>query len=139
MHYTQLLAPLMPKIEWKSEARYKVTFHDPCYLGRHNGEYEAPREVLKAIPGLELIEMFRCKENGYCCGGGGGSMWLDSFNAKHIDERLSERRVREAVEVGADVLAVCCPFEVSRFVLFSSRASVGGGPYVVEAAYPLAA
>jgi dimethylglycine catabolism B len=115
VHYTQLLAPLVSKIDWQKELGYKVTFHDPCYLGRHNGEYEAPRNVLKAIPGLQLIEMFRCRENGYCCGGGGGGMWLDGFNAKHIEERLSERRVREAVEVGADVLAVCCPFEVSRF------------------------
>jgi dimethylglycine catabolism B len=115
LHYTQLLAPLLSKLEWKKELSYTVTFHDPCYLGRHHGEYDAPRNILKAIPGVKLIEMFRCRENGYCCGGGGGGMWLDSFNAQHITERLSERRVKEAVEVGADCLAVCCPFEVSRF------------------------
>jgi Fe-S oxidoreductase len=59
--------------------------------------------------------MGRCRENGYCCGGGGGGMWLDGFNSDKVEERLSERRVREAAESGADILAVCCPYEVSRF------------------------
>jgi Fe-S oxidoreductase len=115
LHYTQLLAPLVDQIEWKTELDYQVTFHDPCYLGRHNGEYDAPRRLLEAIPGVRLVEMGRCRENGYCCGGGGGGMWLDGLTADHTTERLSERRVREAVEYGADVLAVCCPYEVSRF------------------------
>jgi len=115
LHYTQLLAPLVDQIEWKTELDYQVTFHDPCYLGRHNGEYDAPRTLLEAIPGVRLVEMGRCRENGYCCGGGGGGMWLDGLTDNHTTERLSERRVREAVEYGADVLAVCCPYEVSRF------------------------
>jgi dimethylglycine catabolism B len=59
--------------------------------------------------------MGRCRENGYCCGGGGGGMWLDGFTRNHAAERLSERRVREAAQTGADVLVVCCPYEVSRF------------------------
>lgn len=115
LHYTQLLSPLVENITWAEPLNLKVTFHDPCYLGRHNGEYDAPRVLLSAIPGVDLVEMGRCKENGYCCGGGGGGMWLDGFAADHVSERLSERRVREAVESGADVLAVCCPYEVSRF------------------------
>ncbi len=115
IHYTQYLAPLMDKLNFTKKLNYKVTFHDPCYLGRHNGEYEAPRDCLKAIPGLELTEMGRCREQSFCCGGGGGGMWLDGFMADHVTERLSESRVREAVETGADVLAVCCPYEVSRF------------------------
>jgi Fe-S oxidoreductase len=115
LHYTQFLAPLVDRIEWKKELDLTVTFHDPCYLGRHNGEYDAPRTLLRAIPGVRLVEMGRCRENGYCCGGGGGGMWLDGLTANHTSERLSERRVREAVEYGADVLAVCCPYEVSRF------------------------
>ncbi len=115
IHYTTYLAPLMEKLELKNKLNYKVTFHDPCYLGRHNGEYEAPRNILKSIPGVDLIEMGRCKEQSYCCGGGGGGMWLDGFMADHVNERLSENRVREAVETGADVLVVCCPYEVSRF------------------------
>ena len=116
-HYTQFFAARLPQLQplFKKEIKSKVTFHDPCYLGRHNGEYEAPRKLLRAIPGLQFTEMWRCKENGYCCGGGGGGMWLDSFMADHVSERLSERRVREAVETGAEVLAICCPYEVSRF------------------------
>jgi Fe-S oxidoreductase len=92
-----------------------VTYHDPCYLSRHNGEYEAPRTLLRAIPGLTLVEMPRSRENGYCCGGGGGGMWLDSFTRDHTRMRLSDRRVLEAAETGAGVLAICCPYEVSRF------------------------
>jgi Fe-S oxidoreductase len=116
-HYTQFLVEHLDRLKplLKKPINLKVTLHDPCYLGRHNGEYDAPRELLRAIPGLELVEMGRCRENGYCCGGGGGGMWLDSFTKAHTTMRLSERRVREAVEYGADVLAVCCPFEVSRF------------------------
>ncbi|MBK6622605.1 MAG: (Fe-S)-binding protein [Saprospirales bacterium] len=115
VHYSTFLAPLMSQLNFTKELNYKVTFHDPCYLGRHNGEFEAPRNCLKAIPGIDLIEMGRCREQSFCCGGGGGGMWLDGFMSDHINERLSENRVREAVETGADVLAVCCPYEVSRF------------------------
>ena len=115
IHYTTYLAPLMEKLNFTKKLNYKVTFHDPCYLGRHNGEFDAPRNCLTAIPGIELIEMGRCREQSYCCGGGGGGMWLDGFMADHVNERLSENRVREAVETGADVLAICCPYEVSRF------------------------
>lgn len=115
LHYTQLLAPLVGGIEWRRTLDLDVTFHDPCYLGRHGGEYDAPRVILEAIPGVRLVEMARSRENGYCCGGGGGGMWLDSFTDNHTVERLSERRVREAAETGAAALAVCCPYEVSRF------------------------
>lgn len=115
IHYSQFLAPRMGEWKFNKKLDYLVTFHDPCYLGRHNGEYEAPRKVLEAIPGLRLTEMAHCKANSLCCGGGGGGMWMDGFVAEHTEERLSERRVREAVEVGADVLAVACPYEASRF------------------------
>ncbi|MHB8191227.1 MAG: (Fe-S)-binding protein [Ferrimicrobium sp.] len=115
LHYTQLLAPLVDRLPLSHAIDASVTFHDPCYLGRHNGEYDAPRTLLRAIPGVTLLEMGRCKENSYCCGGGGGGMWLDGFNANHLSERLSERRVREAAATGAEILAVCCPYEVSRF------------------------
>lgn len=116
-HYTQLLAQRMEALTplLTKSFEKKVTFHDPCYLGRHNGEYEAPRTLLRAVPGLEFMELPRCREQGYCCGGGGGGMWLDGLTADHTQERLSENRVREAIEVGAEVLAVCCPYEVSRF------------------------
>ena len=119
LHYTQFLAPLVNRIAWRSRVDLDVTYHDPCYLGRNNGEYDAPRTLLEAIPGIRLVEMPHTRANGYCCGGGGGGMWLDGFVADHVSERLSERRVREAVAtVGTDgtgVLSVACPYEPSRF------------------------
>lgn len=116
-HYTQFLSSMMDKLKplLTKSFNKKVTFHDPCYLGRHNGEYDAPRNLLNAVPGIEFSEMYRCKAQGYCCGGGGGGMYLDGFMSDNINERLSENRVKEAIEVGAEVLAVCCPYEVSRF------------------------
>ncbi|HEX9696159.1 MAG TPA: (Fe-S)-binding protein [Actinomycetota bacterium] len=115
LHYTQLLASLADKMTFNKPIDMTVTFHDPCYLGRHNGEYDAPRTLIEKIPGITFVEMLRCKSNGYCCGGGGGGMWLDGLAAQHQTERLSERRVREAVETGAECLVVVCPYEVSRF------------------------
>jgi Fe-S oxidoreductase len=119
LHYTQFLAELIERIEFRSRVELEVTYHDPCYLGRNNGEYDAPRKLLAAIPGVRLTEMPHSRANGYCCGGGGGGMWLDGFVAEHVSERLSERRVREAVAtVGTDgtgVLSVACPYEPSRF------------------------
>ena len=116
-HYTTFLARYIDQLKplLKHEVNVKATYHDPCYLGRHNGEYEAPRKLLEAIPGVELVEMGRNRENGYCCGGGGGGMWMDSFTQKHTTMRLSEKRAMEAASTGANVLAVACPFEVSRF------------------------
>lgn len=116
-HYTQLLAENLDRLRelMTRPLGYKVTFHDPCYLGRHNGEYEAPRKLIEALPGVEFVEMWRCRENGYCCGGGGGGMWLDGHAINFQKRRLSEQRVLEAIATGADTLVVCCPYEVSRF------------------------
>ncbi len=114
-HYTQFLAERLPELRLNPIPDRLVTFHDPCYLGRHNGEYEAPRRLLEAIPGVRLTEMAHCRADGFCCGGGGGGVWNSGFVAEQVDERLAVRRVREAVETHADVLAVCCPFEVSLF------------------------
>ena len=116
-HYTQFLAEHLDRLTALMTRRVErvVTYHDPCYLSRHNGEYEAPRALLRAVPGVTLIEMPRTRENGYCCGGGGGGMWLDSFSRDHVRMRLSDRRVTEAVETGAQTLGICCPYEVSRF------------------------
>jgi Fe-S oxidoreductase len=119
LHYTQFLAPLVDRMTFRGRVELDVTYHDPCYLGRNNGEYDAPRRLLEAIPGIRLVEMPHSRANGYCCGGGGGGMWLDGTVAQHVSERLSERRVREAVAtVGTDgtgVLSVACPYEPSRF------------------------
>jgi len=116
-HYAQFLAArleeLAPLLTHEVEAR--VAYHDPCYLGRVNGVYDEPRSLLEAIPGLELIEMPHNRQTSLCCGGGGGGMWLDGFQWEKAGVRLSEWRVREAVNSGAEVLAVACPYETPRF------------------------
>jgi len=94
---------------------YKVTYHDNCCLGRHNGFYDEPRALLEAVPGITLVEMTHNRVNAICCGGGGGGMWLDTYYMTRGLDRLSNRRVEEAIATGADVLAVACPYEVSRF------------------------
>ena len=115
VHYTQFLAERLDELGLSENIDLDITFHDPCYLGRHNGEYEAPRQLIAALPGARFTEMWRVRENGYCCGGGGGGMWLDGLAAENQSMRLSEKRVLEAVETGADTLCVVCPYEVSRF------------------------
>lgn len=107
------LAQLKPMLTRK--LNYTVTYHDSCCLGRQNEFYEAPRQLLQAIPGVKLVEMTHNRVNSICCGGGGGGMWLDTYFKAKGYERLSERRVKEAAATGADVLAVSCPYEVSRF------------------------
>jgi Fe-S oxidoreductase len=99
----------------KRKLNYTVTYHDSCCLGRHNSVYQEPRALLEAIPGIQLVEMTHNRVNSICCGGGGGGMWLDTYYKAQGRERLSERRVKEAVATGADVLAIACDYEVSRF------------------------
>ncbi|MHA2621436.1 MAG: (Fe-S)-binding protein [bacterium JZ-2024 1] len=94
---------------------YLVTYHDSCCLGRHNGMYEEPRNLLRAIPGVRLVEMEHSRINSLCCGGGGGGMWLDTYYKSRGMDRLSDRRIQEVIKTGADVLAVSCPYEISRF------------------------
>jgi Fe-S oxidoreductase len=107
-HYTQLLAQRMDaRGPSPGGGPTRVTFHDPCYLGRHNGDYYAPRTVLGAVPGIELVEMSRNQADALCCGGGGGNFFTDILGGG--TESSSRVRVREAVETGADVLAVACP------------------------------
>jgi Fe-S oxidoreductase len=104
---------LKPRL--KKKLNYTVTYHDSCCLGRHNRFYEEPRELLLAIPGVKLVEMKHNRINAVCCGGGGGGMWLDTYYKSKNHERLSERRVQEALATGADVLAIGCDYEFSRF------------------------
>ena len=113
VHISQYLFELINdgKLELTKEYGKKVTYHDPCYLGRHNGIYNEPREVLKKIPGLELIEMADSLENSLCCGGGGGRIWMETVKG----ERFSDLRLEQAVEVGAEVLVTSCPYCISHF------------------------
>jgi Fe-S oxidoreductase len=84
----------------------RVTYHDPCYLGRYNGVFDAPRNILNAIPGVELIEMNHNREHSFCCGGGGGGAWLDTVKG----ERLGDLRVLEAMETSAEIIVTACPY-----------------------------
>ncbi|MGB6873515.1 MAG: (Fe-S)-binding protein [Dehalococcoidia bacterium] len=113
IHVSQYLFELINegRLELTKEYGKKVTYHDPCYLGRHNGIYDEPREVLKKVPGLELIEMTESREDSLCCGGGGGGIWMDVPKA----ERFSDIRLEQAIEVGAEVLVTACPYCITNF------------------------
>ncbi len=108
IHMTQFLFDLINegRLTFSKEYNKKVTYHDPCYLGRHNGIYDEPREILKRIPGLELVEMIDTREDSLCCGGGGGRVWMETVKG----ERFSDLRIEQALAVGADVLATSCPY-----------------------------
>jgi len=99
------------RLELTKEYGKKVTYHDPCYLGRHNGLYEEPREVLKKIPGLELKEMPDSRQDSLCCGGGGGRIWMETPKG----ERFSDLRLEQAIGVGAEVLVTACPYCITNF------------------------
>ena len=116
-HTTGFLARYLPQLKPKltKKLNYAVTYHDACCLGRRAGLYNEPRDLLQSIPGIKLVEMTHNRINSICCGGGGGGMWLDTFFKQKGMERLSERRVKEAIATGADVIAVSCPYEIYRF------------------------
>lgn len=116
-HYTQFMADLIKdrRLTFETSCSLEsnpvnnvrsVTFQDPCYLGRHNQEYDAPREVIGAIPDVSLVEMKEHAENGLCCGGGGGRMWMETAPG----ERFSDLRIMQAQDTGAEVLLTACPF-----------------------------
>jgi Fe-S oxidoreductase len=113
VHLSQYLLELIDqgRLELTKDYGKKVTYHDPCYLGRHNGIYDEPREALKKIAGLELIEMPDSREDSLCCGGGGGRIWMETPKG----ERFSDLRVEQAMEVGAEVLVTACPYCIANF------------------------
>ncbi len=114
-HYTNLLLRLIEegKIQLKKKlTHYTATYHDPCYLGRYNGEFDAPRRLLEAV-GVRFHEMRRCRENSFCCGAGGGRIWMDDSK---LDKRPSEQRIEEALEIpGVNVFVVACPKDYTMY------------------------
>ena len=106
-HYTQYFADLIDKKRFKFSKKVEkvVTFQDPCFLGKHNDIYDEPRKVIENIPGVKFLELPMSRGRSVCCEGGGGRMWVDIPG-----ERATEQRVKEAVNIGAEILAVACPF-----------------------------
>jgi Fe-S oxidoreductase len=113
VHISQLIGELIDegRLTLRGEFVHRVTYHDPCYLGRHNGVYDEPRDLLRRIAGLELLEMAETRQASLCCGGGGGRIWMETV----MGERFSDLRVAQAVEAGAEVLATACPYCIANF------------------------
>ncbi len=123
LHYSQLFDSLITsgKLNFSKILNYKVTYHDPCYLGRYDGEYDAPRRVISAL-GCELIEMPRNRENTFCCGAGGGRIWME--DPPEVKERPAEMRVKEAASLpGVSTLVVTCPKD---YVMFQDAIKTAG-------------
>jgi len=122
-HYTGLLLKLYHegKLKFTKKLNYKITYHDPCYLGRYNGEVDAPRQLLEAM-GVTLVDMPRCKENSFCCGAGGGRIWMDDSK---MEKRPSEIRIEEALGIGngVDHFIVACPKD---FAMFTDAVKTSG-------------
>ncbi len=115
LHYTELLDELIREgtLKLKNPLGCAVTYHDPCYLGRFNGVYEPPRRILRAL-GVKLVEMPRHGPNSFCCGAGGGRIWMK--DSPGIEERPAENRVREALALpGVACLVVACPKDLVMF------------------------
>ena len=112
VHHTQLLnrlvreGKLTPVKDGAGAQKRTITYHDPCYIGRHNGVYAPPRELLQVLPGAEFVEMPRNSERSFCCGAGGARMWME----ENLGTRINDSRTTEAVGTGADQIAVGCPF-----------------------------
>ena len=113
VHISEYLTELIDagRLEVKKDFPKKITYHDPCFLGRHNGVYDQPRRILKSIPGLELVEMADSHSDSLCCGGGAARIWVET--PKH--ERLSNLRLEQAHATGASILATSCPYCILNF------------------------
>jgi Fe-S oxidoreductase len=108
IHHTQLLASLVAdgRLTPVTPIDEKLTYHDPCFLGRHNKVFTPPREILDAVPGVKAEEMHRCKERGFCCGAGGARMWME----ERIGKRINTERIEEALALDPDTISTACPY-----------------------------
>jgi Fe-S oxidoreductase len=108
IHHTQLLAQLVAdgRLTPVTAIDEKITYHDPCFLGRHNRVFTAPREIMENVPGVQAQEMHRCKERGFCCGAGGARMWME----ERIGKRINVERIDEALGTDPDTISTGCPF-----------------------------
>ena len=113
VHYTEFVNDLIRDGRIRPVARIDTTmaYHDSCYLGRHNDIYDAPREIANSIPGVKLVEMERCRERGFCCGAGGGHMWIEESKGP----RINHVRTQQFLETGATTVGVSCPFCLQMF------------------------
>ncbi|CDX60646.1 conserved membrane hypothetical protein [Mesorhizobium plurifarium] len=132
LHYTALLAELIAagKLDITPVGGALVTYHDPCYLGRYNGGFDAPRDLIRAA-GYTLHDMPRCRENSFCCGAGGGRIWQGDDGVK---ERPSENRIREALSLGVDMFVVACPKDKVMYTAATDALGVAGQLKVVDVA-----
>jgi len=108
VHHTQLLAKLVEagKLTPVTAVQEKITYHDPCFLGRHNKVFTPPREIMESVPGVQAQEMHRCKNRGFCCGAGGARMWME----ERIGKRINTERIDEALTTGPDTISTACPY-----------------------------
>lgn len=111
-HYTQFLAEAIEKgkLKLSKAIKKRVAYHDPCFLGKRNKIFEAPRQILESINGIKLVEMKRTKENSFCCGGGAGRVWIEDAPP---EKRPSINRLKEALELNVEIIATACPFCIS--------------------------
>lgn len=127
IHHSELILDLMESggIRARNALVKTISYHDPCYLGRYNGIFDTPRRVLSKIPGLRLAEAGRSRENGFCCGGGGGYLWFPEQGT-----RINEKRASEFMDLKPDIVATACPH--CMYMLEDGMVAAGGGGMIPE-------